>query len=128
MCLYPSSSICQFLLAGKNLLYANILHCNWEEFGGGGGGNLSVWGRSFPPPNRLNPVDTYDLLEQEKKTLTAAIFNSSCFDFKSRDMASMHSSILLFLCPSATSSNEALSRSFVATARPTYKQSKLKGA
>ena len=34
VCLYPSTSICQCLLAGKSLLYPIILYCNWEIFGG----------------------------------------------------------------------------------------------
>ena len=36
VCLYPSTFIRQCLLAGKSLLYAIILYCNWERFGGGG--------------------------------------------------------------------------------------------
>ena len=45
VCLNPSKSIHRCLLAGKGLLYAVILNCNWEK----------IWGRSSPP-SRLNPV------------------------------------------------------------------------
>ena len=52
VCLYPSTSIRKCLHAGKSFLNAIILNCNWENFWGG---SLSVWGRSSPPPSRLNP-------------------------------------------------------------------------
>ena len=46
VCLYPSTSIHQCLLAGKSFLNAITLNYNWEKFWEG---SLSVWGRSFPP-------------------------------------------------------------------------------
>ena len=52
VCLDSSTSIHQRLLAGKNLLYAIILYCNWEIFGG------EAWvfgGEASPPPPP--PVD-----------------------------------------------------------------------
>ena len=52
VCLDSSTSIHQRLLAGKNLLYAIILYCNWEKFGG------EAWvfgGEASSPPSRLNP-------------------------------------------------------------------------
>ena len=54
--------------------------------------------------------------------LTAQIFNSCCFDSKSCDMASKCSSILPFSFLSASSSDEALSRSFAVAASLSYKQ------
>ena len=52
-CLYPSTSIRQCLLSGKNFLNVITSNCNWQKFGGGGGGGrLSVWRRSSPPVDR----------------------------------------------------------------------------
>ena len=48
VCLTSSTSLQQCILAGKNLLYAIILYCIEKDLGGGG--SLSVWGRSIPPP------------------------------------------------------------------------------
>ena len=61
VCLYPSTFICQFLLAGKSFLNAIILNCNWEIILGGEagvfGGEAGVFGGEASPahPSRLNP-------------------------------------------------------------------------
>ena len=50
MCLYPSTSICEWLLAGKSIFYVIILNYNWEEILGEAwvfGGEVSS---PTPPP------------------------------------------------------------------------------
>ena len=55
VCLYPSTSICQFLLTGKGLLYAIVLNCNLKKKWGGEAWVFGGEASPAPTPSRLNP-------------------------------------------------------------------------